>query len=137
MDAINEKIKEMYFAGKYLDEMRKEIGLNEGTISKRIARMKEAGELPERRRLPKRIKKYTISRPAKNTEKDFIPDGVTVNCTLAVSKKCRFGICEGQSVWDGLCNYSLVTHKMRGCDPCECYKFIRRTRQKPRFRIEE
>ena len=47
----------------------------------------------------------------------------TVNCTLAVSRRCIYGASWTACSKGPLCNYILCTGHMRGCPASECNKF--------------
>lgn len=47
----------------------------------------------------------------------------TVNCTTAVSKKCKYGIGSQLVGYRPLCNYALKVGKPRGCPHTACTKY--------------
>lgn len=47
----------------------------------------------------------------------------TVNCTTAVSRKCKYGIGSQTVGYRPLCNYALKVGKPRGCPHTACTKY--------------
>ena len=54
----------------------------------------------------------------------------TVNCTTAVSRRCKYGISFQQSNSGCLCNYSLREGKSRGCPHNACTKFVEKDKDR-------
>lgn len=54
----------------------------------------------------------------------------TVNCTTAVSKKCKYGIGSQSVGYRPLCNYALKVGKPRGCSHTACTKYCEEEEQK-------
>lgn len=54
----------------------------------------------------------------------------TVNCTTAVSRRCKYGISFQQSNSGFLCNYLLKEGKTRGCPHNACTKFVEKDKDR-------
>ena len=100
---VTEKIKEYYLMGYSYEEMASMLNISVGSISLKIKVMAQNGEVERHSREVIRINE----------------DG-TYYCSLGTCHKCEYGTSKSHTE----CNYMLRTHKMRGCDPTKCDKFV-------------
>lgn len=125
-------IRVKYMANVRVEEIAEAIGAHPCTITRKVGQMKKAGIIPNMRQ-PYRRKEKPISYTPKKKKSKALIDNETggVKCTLCVSKKCVYG-CVQSTRHMGLCNYILITGKMRGCSPAHCKKFKPITKDNPR-----
>jgi len=127
-----------YHDGTPYKTIAEHIGVPLESISANVLKLKEAGILPNERK--KRLKKAPP--PPKVGRRPAIREYLTdkapekpkgIKCTLAISKTCRYGCTEGTKE-KGLCNYILIKHKRRMCDPMDCTEYEKITKETPRYR---
>lgn len=121
-------VEQGYKDGKSLAQIASDVNISIRTVSKYLVVMKKDGRLPQERKVKTITTQKREGRRYNGSMRIFAPgqptlkEGETVNCTLAVSKTCIYGI-EGGSGWNGKCRYILCEGHSRGCSYKACNKY--------------
>ena len=134
-------IKEEYSKGTKIDDIAKKMGRSKPCINENIRNLRNAGEikprLPRRDPNTKPQKERICDRNRNSARRPQAPDNMAQNikpvkCTLERSLTCIYG-CTRATKEMGLCNYILITRQRRGCDPDNCTKYIKTSKNMPRL----
>lgn len=147
-DEEKELIIKLYNEGLSHDKIAEALGKPQQRtcVTETISKMKKAGILGERKRLPTgfAVKKYApqvkqdtklIFHPGGYKEYEPIP-GTCVDCDK-VYRSCVYG---SDLIGKGKCNYSCITNHTRGRgqeDPRQCSKYIKRDKEHPKLRMPD
>lgn len=115
-----EEVSALYNQGLKYEEIAKVMGYPHYKVTNMMYTAFRLG-LSERRH-------KGITRPRYKVEEKERKPG-TIYCDINVSKKCIYGLRSSGTYGTNLCNYILITGKMRGCPWSECDKFCEGSRK--------
>ena len=132
-------IVKMFYTDTPYKTIADHLGVPLESINANVLKLKAAGILPnERKRRQKKAPPYQKKGGKHPVNREYAPEKVPekpkgIKCTLKIATHCRYGCTDGTK-HQGLCNYILIKNERRGCDPCDCTKFEKITKQTPRYR---
>ena len=139
-----EKFIKMWHDGELVEKIAEECNTTVNGVRKRVLRYRSMGLIDDslrpnyRGKMRNKNRVMQFNAPKKvyaNTSNELPPTlDHPIECTLAVSKKCVYGCSKTSSYGSTpLCNYLLIVGHSRGCPHAECTKYVKATKENPKF----